>query len=195
MGKLGGRELNYSSDIDLIYIYTSSMGETQADNGQTTLSNHEFHTKLGQSITRTLHDITADGNVFRVDLDLRPDGKSGDLVNSLTSCETYYESWGRTWERQALIKARVSAGSQALGTEFLTMIRPFVYRRSLDFNAIEEVKSLKKKVDLNLKQNQLEKGHIKLGFGGIREVEFIVQSYQLLFGAAIRVCGIPIPHL
>jgi [glutamine synthetase] adenylyltransferase / [glutamine synthetase]-adenylyl-L-tyrosine phosphorylase len=182
MGKLGGRELNYSSDIDLIYIYTSSMGETEANDGQTTLSNHEFHTKLGQSINKALHEITSDGNVFRVDLDLRPDGKSGDLVNSLTSCETYYESWGRTWERQALIKARVSAGSQALGTEFLTMIRPFVYRRSLDFNAIEEVKSLKKKVDINLKQNQLEKGHIKLGFGGIREVEFIVQSYQLLFG-------------
>ncbi len=181
MGKLGGRELNYSSDIDLIYIYTSSMGETRAGDGQVQLSNHEFHTKLGQSITRTLHDITPEGNVFRVDLDLRPDGKSGDLVNSLTSCETYYESWGRTWERQALIKARVSAGSQALGTEFLNMIRPFVFRRSLDFNAIEEVKSLKKKVDLNLKQKQIEKGHIKLGFGGIREVEFIVQSYQLLF--------------
>lgn len=182
MGKLGGRELNYSSDIDLIYIYTSSMGETQADAGQTSLSNHEFHTKLGQLITKTLHDITSDGSVFRVDLDLRPEGKSGELVNSLTSCETYYESWGRTWERQALIKARVSAGSQALGTEFLTMIRPFVYRRSLDFTAIKEVKSLKKKVDLDLKQKQLEKGHIKLGFGGIREVEFIVQSYQLLFG-------------
>ncbi len=182
MGKLGGRELNYSSDIDLIYIYTSSAGETQVGESQTQLSNHEFHTKLGQLITKTIHDITAEGNVFRVDLDLRPDGKSGDLVNSLTSCETYYESWGRTWERQALIKARVSAGSQALGKEFLTMIRPFVYRRSLDFNAIEEVKSLKKKVDLNLKKNQLEKGHIKLGFGGIREVEFIVQSYQLLFG-------------
>lgn len=182
MGKLGGRELNYSSDIDLIYIYTSSTGETQTSDGQTQLSNHEFHTKLGQLITKTLHEITSDGNVFRVDLDLRPDGKSGDLVSSLTSCETYYESWGRTWERQALIKARVSAGSQALGTEFLAMIRPFVYRRSLDFNAIEEVKALKKKVDLNLKKNRLEKGHIKLGFGGIREVEFIVQSYQLLFG-------------
>ena len=182
MGKLGGRELNYSSDIDLIYIYTSSMGETRPDNGQTPLSNHEFHTKLGQKITQTLNEITADGNVFRVDLDLRPEGRSGELVNSLTSCETYYESWGRTWERQALLKARVSAGSQALGTEFLTMIRPFVFRKSLDFNAIEEIKSLKKKVDLDLKQKQLEKGHIKLGFGGIREVEFIVQSYQLLFG-------------
>ncbi|TDJ58588.1 MAG: bifunctional [glutamate--ammonia ligase]-adenylyl-L-tyrosine phosphorylase/[glutamate--ammonia-ligase] adenylyltransferase [Nitrospina sp.] len=182
MGKLGGRELNYSSDIDLIYIYTSSMGETRPDNGQIPLSNHEFHTKLGQKITQTLNEITADGNVFRVDLDLRPEGRSGELVNSLTSCETYYESWGRTWERQALLKARVSAGSQALGTEFLNMIRPFVFRKSLDFNAIEEIKSLKKKVDLDLKQKQLEKGHIKLGFGGIREVEFIVQSYQLLFG-------------
>lgn len=182
MGKLGGRELNYSSDIDLIYIYTSSMGETRPDNGQTLITNHEFHTKLGQAITQVLHEITPDGNVFRVDLDLRPEGRNGELVNSLTSCETYYESWGRTWERQALIKARVSAGSHALGTEFLTRIRPFVYRKSLDFHAIEEVKSLKKKVDLDLKQKKLEKGHIKLGFGGIREVEFIVQSYQLLFG-------------
>lgn len=180
MGKLGGRELNYSSDIDLIYIYTSSAGETEG--GPTTLSNHEFHTKLGQWITKALHEITGDGNVFRVDLDLRPEGKSGELVNSLTSCETYYESWGRTWERQALIKARTSAGSQALGEEFSNMIRPFVYRKSLDFDAIDEVKALKKKVDLDLKQRQLEKGHIKLGYGGIREVEFIVQSYQLLFG-------------
>ncbi|MEE9258343.1 MAG: hypothetical protein V3U37_02270, partial [Nitrospinaceae bacterium] len=110
MGKLGARELNYSSDIDLIYIYTSSMGETRPDNGQTLITNHEFHTKLGQAITQTLHEITPDGNVFRVDLDLRPEGRSGELVKSLTSCETYYESWGRTWERQALIKARVSAG-------------------------------------------------------------------------------------
>ncbi len=186
MGKLGGRELNYSSDIDLIYIYSSSMGETQSqDPGNpsiSSISNHEYHTKFARLVTQTINEITSEGNVFRVDLDLRPEGKSGEIVNSLTSCEIYYQSWGRTWERQALIKARVSAGSENLGEEFFTMIRPFIYRKSLDFNAIEEIKSLKKKVDLDLKKKKLEKGHIKLGPGGIREVEFIVQAYQLLFG-------------
>lgn len=186
MGKLGGRELNYSSDIDLIYIYTSSMGETQKPEAgpqpALSVSNHEFHTRQAQALTQALHEITSEGNVFRVDLNLRPEGQNGEIVNSLTSCETYYQSWGKTWERQAMIKARVSAGSEALGNDFFAMIRPFVYRRSLDFHAIEEVKALKKKMDLQLKQKNQDKGNIKLGFGGIREIEFIVQSYQLLFG-------------
>ncbi len=185
MGKLGGRELNYSSDIDLIYIYTSSFGETRSlDPEQTvrSISSHEFQTRLGQMITRTLHEITGEGSVFRVDLDLRPQGKSGEIANSLTRCETYYQSWGRTWERQAMIKARVSAGSEVLGQQFFEMITPFVYRRSLDFSAIEEVKDLKGKIDLDLAQKNKEKGHIKLGAGGIREIEFLVQAYQLLFG-------------
>jgi len=186
MGKLGGRELNYSSDIDLIYIYTSSMGETQPvlphESSLRTISNHEYHIKYARLVTSAINEITSEGNVFRVDLDLRPEGKSGEIANSLVSCETYYESWGRTWERQALIKARVSAGSETLGQEFFSMIRPFIFRRSLDFEAVQEIKSLKKKVDLDLKKKKIEKGHIKLGFGGIREVEFIVQAYQLLFG-------------
>lgn len=186
MGKLGGRELNYSSDIDLIYIYTSAQGETQPQNGITptvgSITSYEFHTKLGQHITRTINEITEEGNVFRVDLNLRPEGQSGEIAHSLSFCETYYESVGRTWERQALIKARVSAGSERLGSQFFSMIRPFVYRKTLDFNSIEEVKSLKRKVDANLKQKKQEKGNIKLGFGGIREIEFIIQSYQLLFG-------------
>ena len=114
-------------------------------------------------------------------MELRPEGKSGEIVNSLTSCEVYYESWGRTWERQALIKARVSAGSEKLGKEFFEMIEPFIYRRSLDFGAIEEIKSMKHKINQSLK-GKYSKGNIKLGFGGIREVEFIVQAYQLLLG-------------
>ncbi|MCA9483830.1 MAG: bifunctional [glutamate--ammonia ligase]-adenylyl-L-tyrosine phosphorylase/[glutamate--ammonia-ligase] adenylyltransferase [Nitrospina sp.] len=185
MGKLGGRELNYSSDIDLIYIYTSSSGQTrplEPEHSIRQLSCHEFHTRLGQMITKTIHDITNEGSVFRVDLDLRPEGPSGEIANSLTRCETYYQSWGRTWERQAMIKARVSAGSEALGREFFEMITPFVYRRSLDFSAIEEVKKLKGKIDLDLASKKKEKGHIKLGAGGIREIEFLVQAYQLLFG-------------
>jgi len=183
MGKLGGRELNYSSDIDLIYIYTSSQGETRStsESSITSISNHEYFTKLALDITKSLHEITSDGNVFRVDLELRPEGNSGEIVNSLTSCEIYYQSWGRTWERQALIKARVSAGSENLGKEFFEMIEPFIYRRSLDFEAIEEIKSMKYQINKSLKGKH-SKGNIKLGFGGIREVEFTIQAYQLLLG-------------
>lgn len=185
MGKLGGCELNYSSDIDLIYIYTSSQGETRpASEGDTSIrsiSNHEYFSKLALEISKSLNEITSEGNVFRVDLELRPEGKSGEIVNSLVSCEVYYESWGRTWERQALIKARVSAGSENLGKEFFEMIEPFIYRRSLDFEAIEEIKSMKHKINKSLKGKH-SKGNIKLGFGGIREVEFFIQAYQLLLG-------------
>ncbi len=186
MGKLGGEELNFSSDIDLIYIYSSSKGETRADattgDNFIQISNHEYFTKLAQLVTKTIHEITADGNVFRVDLDLRPEGRSGEVVNSLTSCEVYYQSWGRTWERQALIKARVCAGSIPLGEEIFSLLSPFIYRRSLDFSAIEEIKAMKNKINASIKNKNIGKGDIKLGFGGIREVEFIVQAYQLLFG-------------
>lgn len=186
MGKLGGQELNYSSDIDLIYIYTSSRGETRPDPSQLDsvikISNHEYSTKLALQITKSLNEITSEGNVFRVDLDLRPDGPSGEIASSLASCEIYYQSWGRTWERQALIKARVAAGSEALGKEFFAMLEPFIYRRSLDFEAIEEIKSMKNRIDQSLKGKKSAKGNIKLGFGGIREIEFIIQAYQLLFG-------------
>jgi [glutamine synthetase] adenylyltransferase / [glutamine synthetase]-adenylyl-L-tyrosine phosphorylase len=186
MGKLGGSELNFSSDIDLIYIYTSSMGETRPEEGASTpitrLSNHEYFTKLAQLITKTIHEITPEGNVFRVDLDLRPEGRSGEIVNSLTSCEVYYQSWGRTWERQALLKARACAGSLPLGERFFSALSPFIYRRSLDFSAIEEIKAMKNKINVHIKNKKTGKGDIKLGFGGIREVEFTVQAYQLLFG-------------
>jgi [glutamine synthetase] adenylyltransferase / [glutamine synthetase]-adenylyl-L-tyrosine phosphorylase len=185
MGKLGGRELNYSSDIDLIYIYTSSQGVTQPedknDSSVISISNHEYFTKLAVEISKSINEITQDGNVFRVDLELRPEGKSGEIANSLTSCEIYYQSWGKTWERQAFIKARVSAGSERLGEKFFDMIEPFIYRQNLDFEAIEEIKSMKYKINKSLK-GKYSKGNIKLGFGGIREVEFLVQAYQLLLG-------------
>lgn len=186
MGKLGGKELNFSSDVDLIYIYTSSMGETRPREGAeasvVSLGNHEYFTKLAQLITKTIHEITSEGNVFRVDLDLRPEGRSGEIVNSLAACEIYYESWGKTWERQALLKARACAGSIPLGGEFLSRLAPFIYRSSLDFSAIEEIKSMKNKINARIKGKKTGKGDVKLGFGGIREVEFIVQAYQLLFG-------------
>ncbi len=189
MGKLGGLELNYSSDIDLIYLYESSHGETKPENGKdlnANLTNHEYFTKLGQLLTKTINEITEEGAVFRVDLNLRPEGRSGEIANSLASSETYYQSWGRTWERQALIKAGISAGSESLGKTFFKMIEPFVFRKHLDFAAIDEIKSMKKKIDQNLKQKRGDEQNIKLGFGGIREVEFIVQAYQLLFGGRFK---------
>ena len=185
MGKLGGLELNYSSDIDLIYIYTSSKGETQpkGEFGEIIgISTHEYFTKLALLVTKTINEITSQGNVFRVDLELRPEGNSGEIVNSLASCEIYYQSWGRTWERQALMKARVCAGSEALGEEFFKLMEPFIYRRSLDFAAVEEIRGMKEKINQSLKRKKSGGGNIKLGYGGIREVEFTVQAYQLIFG-------------
>lgn len=184
MGKLGGEELNFSSDIDLIYIYSSDKGKTTGVDDLTTvssLSNHEFFSKLARMITDTINQITSDGNVFRVDLGLRPEGQSGDIASSIRSCEIYYESWGQTWERQALTKARVSAGSEELGKQFEKIRRNFVYRKYLDFQAIDEIREGKIKTENKLKSLG-KKMDVKLGKGGIREIEFIVQVFQLTFG-------------
>ena len=185
MGKLGGLELNYSSDIDLIYIYTSSNGETKETvdyPGTITISSHEYFTKLAVLLTKTIDEITSNGNVFRVDLDLRPEGTSGQIANSLESCEIYYQSWGRLWERQALMKARVSAGSEALGKTFFDMLEPFIYRKSIDYTAVKEITGMKEKINESIQKKKVNVRNIKLGKGGIREVEFTVQTYQLIFG-------------
>ena len=185
MGKLGGLELNYSSDIDLMYIYTSSKGETRSTvdfKNITSISNHEYFTKLAVLLTKTIDEITSHGSVFRVDLDLRPEGTSGQIVNSLMSCEIYYESWGRLWERQALMKARVSAGSESLGQKFFTMMEPFIYRKSIDFSVVKEITDMKEKINRSIQKKNITNRNIKLGKGGIREVEFTVQTYQLLYG-------------
>ena len=185
MGKLGGLELNYSSDIDLLYIYTSNKGQTQPTEEYTnvnSISTHEYYAKLALLITKIINEITSDGHVFRVDLDLRPEGKSGEVVNSLDSCEIYYQSWGRTWERQALMKARVSAGSEKLGAKFIELMEPFIYKRNLEFSVVKEIISMKSKINQNLVKKKTEGENIKLGVGGIREVEFTVQAYQLIFG-------------
>ncbi len=186
MGKLGGRELNFSSDIDIIYICSSEKGETEGVSKGGTVRGkidlHSFFVKLSKSITKLIGNPTEDGLVFRVDLDLRPEGKSGDLINSLRSAEIYYESWGQPWERGAMIKARPVAGSMKVGQDFIDMIRPFVYRRYLDYTAIDEIKSMKEKIDSN--QKRKERGHfnVKLGKGGIREIEFFAQAIQLING-------------
>jgi len=185
MGKLGGEELNFSSDIDLIYIYSTSEGKTSgAPNNSLRLiplSNHEFFIKLAKMITDSIGLITSDGSVFRVDLGLRPEGKNGDLASSLRSCEIYYESWGQTWERQALIKARVSAGNEGLGKRFEKIKQHFVYRKYLDFQAIDEIRNGKIKIENKLKKMNKQMD-VKLSRGGIREIEFIVQIFQLIYG-------------
>jgi len=183
MGKLGGRELNFSSDIDLIFVYEED-GETVGVDGGSAgrLSNQEFFRKLGEMLVRGMSETSPDGHLYRVDLRLRPEGRSGAIAASLRSCEVYYESWGQTWERQALIKARPVAGSQSLGESFLRMVTPFVYRQSLDLTALDEIRSMKDRINLSVAQDQRARRNVKLGYGGIREIEFLVQGIQLLHG-------------
>ena len=187
MGKLGGRELNFSSDIDLMYLYSSERGKTtgvREVSGRVTgrIELHEYYARLSQELTRLIGERTSDGVVFRVDLGLRPEGKSGDICASLRTYELYYESWGETWERQALLKARPVAGSRRLGEAFLDTIRPFIFRKYLDFDAIEEIRGMKERIDNRLGISP-PKGahHVKLGAGGIREVEFLIQAFQMLY--------------
>jgi len=178
MGKHGGEELNYSSDIDIMYLYTSEKGETTSG----LLTNHQYYVKLSEMISNVIGDTTDEGFVFRVDTRLRPEGTRGDLACSLRSYEVYYESWGKTWERAALLKARPVAGDELLGRAFLTMIQPFVYRKYLDFTAINEIRGMKTKINQNLEVKGRDIKDVKLGYGGIREIEFFIQALQLLYG-------------
>lgn len=178
MGKLGGEELNYSSDIDIMYLYSSEKGETTSG----LLNNHQFYVKLAEMISQVIGATTEEGFVFRVDTRLRPEGERGDLACSLRSYEVYYESWGQTWERAALLKTRPVAGDEALGKSFLAMIQPFVYRKYLDFTAIDEIRNMKIKIDKSIEVKGKGSRDVKLGYGGIREIEFFVQALQLLYG-------------
>ncbi|ALD98757.1 bifunctional [glutamate--ammonia ligase]-adenylyl-L-tyrosine phosphorylase/[glutamate--ammonia-ligase] adenylyltransferase [Pseudomonas syringae] len=178
MGKLGAVELNLSSDIDLIFGYPEG-GETVGT--KRALDNQEFFIRLGQRLIKALDPVTVDGFVFRVDMRLRPYGSSGALVLSFNALEQYYQDQGRDWERYAMIKARVVGGDQAAGAELLAMLRPFVYRRYLDFSAIEALRTMKQLIQQEVKRKGMAE-NIKLGAGGIREVEFIAQAFQLIHG-------------
>ncbi len=178
MGKLGAGELNLSSDIDLIFAFPEK-GETQG--GRTALAHQEYFTKLGQKLIAALDAMTADGFVFRVDMRLRPLGEGGPLVGSFSSLAAYYQDQGREWERYALLKARPVAGDRQAGQELLAQLRPFVYRRYLDFGAIESLRELKALINREVKRRGMQ-ANIKLGSGGIREVEFVVQAFQLIRG-------------
>lgn len=180
MGKFGGNELNFSSDIDLIYCYSSTNGETCGGSRGEKISLHRYFVKLAELVSRALNQVTEDGFVFRVDTRLRPDGNSGDLAISITAAETYYESWGQSWERAAMIKARPVAGSISLGVELLQRLKPFIYRRYLDFGMIEDIKLMKQKINASLSREQEGERNLKLGRGGIREIEFFIQALQLV---------------
>ncbi|MGA8262663.1 MAG: bifunctional [glutamate--ammonia ligase]-adenylyl-L-tyrosine phosphorylase/[glutamate--ammonia-ligase] adenylyltransferase, partial [Arenicellales bacterium] len=177
LGKLGGRELNFSSDIDLIFAYRAD-GDTDA---QRPLSNQEFFRKLAARLIRALDHVTEDGCVFRVDMRLRPNGNSGPLILSFDATVHYYQVHGRDWERYALVKARAVAGDVDGGRRLLDQLRPFVYRKYLDYGAIQAIRDMKQMIDREVQRKHGE-GDIKLGRGGIREIEFIVQSLQLIRG-------------
>lgn len=177
MGKLGGGELNFSSDIDLMFFYPEQ-GQT---NGEKPLDNQTYFVRLGQLIIKLLDTRTADGFVFRVDMRLRPFGDSGALAISTTAAEKYYQEQGREWERYAMIKACTLYGDDADVAEFRSRINPFVYRRYLDFSAIQSLRELKKMIAMQVQKKGME-DNIKLGAGGIREIEFIAQAFQIIYG-------------
>ena len=185
MGKLGGEELNFSSDIDLIFTYPEH-GQTQG--GRRELDNAVFFTRLGQRLIKALDSITEDGFVYRVDMRLRPLGEGGPLVLSFSSMEDYYQEQGRDWERYAMVKAKVLGDQQDPYTkELYQMLKPFVYRRYIDFSVLQSLRNMKSMIEREVRRRGL-KNNIKLGAGGIREIEFIVQVFQLIRGG--RVIGL-----
>lgn len=186
MGKLGGGELNVSSDIDLIFVYPED-GDTRTESiEQRSLSNHEFFTRLGKKLIGALSEITEDGFTFRVDMALRPNGASGPLVASLNMVEEYLIRQGREWERYAWTKARALTGNAADIAALEAISRPFIYRRYLDFGSIDALRSMHAQIRAEVKRQEVlhpeRSNNVKLGRGGIREVEFISQVFQLIRG-------------
>jgi [glutamine synthetase] adenylyltransferase / [glutamine synthetase]-adenylyl-L-tyrosine phosphorylase len=178
MGKLGARELNFSSDVDLIFAYP---GDGHTQNGTHTTSNEDFFIRLSRKLIQTIGAATEEGIVFRVDTRLRPFGESGPLALSFDRMEEYYQVHGREWERYALIKARLVTGAPDAGNRLLDALKPFVYRRYLDYNTFDSLRDMKQRIAVEVRGKGLQ-DNIKLGPGGIREVEFFGQMFQLLRG-------------
>ncbi len=177
LGKLGGSELNHSSDVDLIFLY--------GEEGQLSsrFSYHEFFNRLGKKILETFSTPDSAGSLFRIDLRLRPEGSAGPLARSLESMEHYYGGFGETWERLALIKARGIAGSQELAYEFLRQLQPFIYPKSPTPDLLEEIANIKRRIERDVVGKDKLERNVKLGRGGIREIEFVVQTLQFIHGA------------
>ncbi|MGQ7241942.1 bifunctional [glutamate--ammonia ligase]-adenylyl-L-tyrosine phosphorylase/[glutamate--ammonia-ligase] adenylyltransferase [Salinicola sp. V024] len=187
MGKLGAGELNLSSDIDLIFAFAEK-GTTQG--GEREYEHQQYFTKLGQKLIAALDAITADGFVFRVDMRLRPMGDGGPLVGNFNALTGYYQDQGREWERFAMLKARPVAGDLNAGRQLLDLLSPFIYRKYLDFGAIESLREMKAMIHREVKRLGRD-DNIKLGRGGIREVEFVVQAFQLIRGGRDTELQIP----
>jgi glutamate-ammonia-ligase adenylyltransferase len=181
MGKLGGRELNFSSDIDLVFLFDEA-GETD---GARPIDNEEFFTRVGRTLIRVLDALTADGFVFRVDMRLRPFGESGPLVVNFGFFESYLQQHGRDWERYAYVKARALTAPDVYERLYDDAVRPFVYRRYLDFGVFESLRAMKALIARDVARREVQE-NVKLGPGGIREIEFIVQAFQLLRGGSDR---------
>jgi glutamate-ammonia-ligase adenylyltransferase len=181
LGKLGGRELNYSSDIDLMFLYSGN-GETS---GPERITNKEFFKKIANQFTNLLSTYTAAGVCYRVDLRLRPEGSLGDVCISLTGAQEYYSNRARDWELQMLIKARVTAGDEALGQALLDFVEPSIYSTTLDFSTIETMSATRERISEKLTRKRIRKNEldVKLAPGGIRDIEFLVQCLQRLHGA------------
>ena len=178
LGKLGGQELNFSSDIDLMFVYERD--EPLAGLGERVQNTFDFYRRLAEFVVRTLSDITPEGRLYRVDLRLRPDGSSGALVMSCASTLTYYETRGQLWERQMLLKARIVAGNQETGTGWQTSLLPFLFPKTQLRSPLAEIAGIKRQIEARVGSEV----NVKLGSGGIRDIEFTVQALQLLYGGA-----------
>lgn len=185
LGKLGGQELNYSSDVDLMFVYDDE-GEVfkltpeGKDSPRAVMSSHQFFSKLAEAFNAEVSRTTEDGFLYRVDLRLRPEGDAGPLVRSLESYENYYAQWGQTWERMMLIKARGMAGDKGLAAEFIEMVQAFRYPHSISERVLHEVTAVKDRIEREVVGEGELARNVKLGRGGIREIEFVVQSLQVL---------------
>lgn len=185
LGKLGGQELNYSSDVDVLFLYGEEGNVFKEPPGagksqRPVLSSHQFFCKVAEAFSAEVARSSTEGFLFRVDTRLRPEGDAGPPARSLDSCENYYAQWGQTWERMMLIKARVVAGDKGLGSEFLEMIQPFRFPRSVSPEILREIAHTKDRIEREVvRAGELER-NVKLGRGGIREIEFVVQSLQVL---------------
>ena len=195
LGKLGGQELNYSSDVDVIFVYTEEGSVFQAPPGKAlaksprgdkelpsrkAMTNHQFYNRLAETFIAEVSKMGPQGTLYRIDLRLRPEGDAGPLTRSLAGYENFYAQWGQTWERMMLIKARCVAGNHALAAEFQEMVQPFRYPRSVSEGVLREVAAMKDRIENEvLKTDELER-NVKLGRGGIREIEFVAQAQQLL---------------
>jgi glutamate-ammonia-ligase adenylyltransferase len=191
LGKLGGGEINYSSDVDFIAVYRDGRGESSGVVSPTGITvnrmrGHEFYSKVLETLARVLSVPTEEGIAYRVDMRLRPQGQKGEIAMSLDGYRAYFENWGRTWERMTYIRARPVAGHEELGRGFMEMLADFVWRSPVDYSEIEEIRALKRKID-----STFLKDDIKRGWGGIREAEFFVQTFQLIYGLehrSLRTC-------